>query len=426
MDERKVIRFKKGDTYMNGEGNKYVVGAVDSDSSSTKLPWVTFNDDDVRYLVTEFSTNGGTRVECATITSSDGYRGAVRFRADHGEVAPMFSNLPSWQLYRNKFKSCSTKEAIRDVKLAIPHYCEKCKQHVVFVEEWGGLLFVDCPSDGCNEAYRITTFDTHSMNSGYDISYGEHIREQTKEIMEFREKRRQKQVKQDKGASKKRSGPTPNAESQRTKKQKVDEDGSAKEPNAESQFTKKQKDDEDGSAKEPNAESQCTKKQKVDEDGSAKEPLTGVALWKKKVKDVMCDSYGNEAHLVEVMEVLNKAKEANFPIDVEGFLGTWEGNNMNVLNSILYDSYYNGNDEQDINDLKKLLSMSKNWKRYWDREDKVFNSPLSWIEEKDEEAAIKLLPFFKKHGHIIDIRERNILGKNVLAEWDKLNNTDPE
>ena len=180
------------------------------------------------------------------------------------------------------------------------------------------------------------------------------------------------------------------------------------------------------SAPTPNAESQCTKKQKVDEDGSAKEPLTGVALWKKKVKDVMCDSYGNEAHLVEVMEVLNKAKEANFPIDVEGFLGTWEGNNMNVLNSILYDSYYNGNDEQDINDLKKLLSMSKNWKRYWDREDKVFNSPLSWIEEKDEEAAIKLLPFFKKHGHIIDIRERNILGKNVLAEWDKLNNTDPE
>ena len=166
-----------------------------------------------------------------------------------------------------------------------------------------------------------------------------------------------------------------------------------------------------------------TKKQKLDADGSAKEPLTGVALWKDKLWETIFNGYGRDVHLADVMELLNEAKEAKFPIDVDGLL--MENDDMNVLNTILYHSFFE-HDEEDINDLKKLLLQSKNWKRYWFDQEKVFHSPLGWIDWTDEEAAIKILPFFKEHGHVIDNRERKNIGEKVLAAWDKLNNMDPE
>ena len=144
------------------------------------------------------------------------------------------------------------------------------------------------------------------------------------------------------------------------------------------------------------------------------QPLTGVAFWEAKLYDTIYTDGFQETHISAVMEVLNEADVANFPIDVDWFYS--KSDDMNWLNTILFQSIYNTDDEDDLNDLKKLLLQSKKWKRYWCAQDKQFYSPLSWIARRDEKAAMKLLPFFKENVHKIDTRERKI----IEQVWDKL------
>jgi len=157
-----------------------------------------------------------------------------------------------------------------------------------------------------------------------------------------------------------------------------------------------------------------------------------LAFWKKKLDDTIYKNgirvLNNGVHLTKVIDVLKEAKEDNCAINVDEFLtenDKYNNMGMNLLNSILhYTRFEHG--EEDMDNLEFLLLQSANWKTYVGTDlnnDTIIESPLMHIAYCDEEAAIKILPFFKAHGHIIDNRERKILSKKVLDEWDRLNNS---
>lgn len=169
--QMQVIRFKVDEgclplttRYISGDGCVSYVTRNDGTS-------VTLGDAYEKrtkvYGMRQISVNNGPRVECATDSLSTG---AICYRADNGAIAPLW-RLPdtaAMKAYRTIFRQCW-----KDSKSALPHCCDACKEHVVFVLERGKWkdVVLKCPNESCNKQYKITKFDVGRWNVGcYDIS----------------------------------------------------------------------------------------------------------------------------------------------------------------------------------------------------------------------------------------------------------------
>ena len=124
------------------------------------------------------------------------------------------------------------------------------------------------------------------------------------------------------------------------------------------------------------------------------------------------------ASLLGVVQLLRKWKLARDPYDLTKPLDDGDGAwSWSLVNTILFKCNMSDDDDE-----KKLvievLQHAQELKQYWDYEDTCYYGPLYWIEWHNEKLALKLLPYFKSRGYVIDIR--HIHSNKILAAWDKL------